>query len=478
VVTTLDSEQAQEVVNLAVIGTTGATGSEGATGVTGSAFDQAYAQLEVQDHATTIQLFQQEASSGGNPELVSFAQQALPLLQAHQSAANLLATAVGATGVTGTTGTTGATGTTGTTGATGATAVTGATGATGGTGASGATAGTGATGTTGATGGTGTTGTTGATGTVGATASPTPAPATGPTGATGVTGTTGAIGATGTTGATGTIGATGTTGTTGTTGATGTTGTTGATGGTGTTGATGVTGGTGGTGSTGPAGVTGPLSQQDQTFLQQVGSALQLQRSESQLVTGHTPDAASQQYAAWMTADDTALNTTLTRIAQQQGAQVPTGLTGTDQTTLNTLQPLSGSQLLSAYASAAVLDHATTLIQFIREANGGTNPALKAFASASVPVLAEQLNGAFTLQQHVGGITPAGQGPTSGGTWTLADLLSAAGVTGAIGATGATGATGGTTTGATGETGAIGARLAPPERPAPSARPVRPPPLG
>src|SRR4051812_28105184 len=77
-VTTLDSAHETEVRNLA--------------SQSGTAFDQAYAAQQVQDHAATIQLFQQEAANtGGNATLVSVAQQALPLLQAHEAAANQLA---------------------------------------------------------------------------------------------------------------------------------------------------------------------------------------------------------------------------------------------------------------------------------------------------------------------------------------------------------------------------------------------------
>jgi len=55
------------------------------------AFDKAYAQSGVQDHAQTISLFQQEVQSGENPALIALAQQSLPLLQAHFEQASILA---------------------------------------------------------------------------------------------------------------------------------------------------------------------------------------------------------------------------------------------------------------------------------------------------------------------------------------------------------------------------------------------------
>ena len=52
-------------------------------GVTGTAFDQAYAQGQLQDHRETVELFQKEASSGQDSALKAFAQKTLPILQQH-----------------------------------------------------------------------------------------------------------------------------------------------------------------------------------------------------------------------------------------------------------------------------------------------------------------------------------------------------------------------------------------------------------
>ena len=51
--------------------------------LSGAEFDNAYMQQQVQDHRTTIQLFQKEASSGQNASLKAFAAETLPTLQRH-----------------------------------------------------------------------------------------------------------------------------------------------------------------------------------------------------------------------------------------------------------------------------------------------------------------------------------------------------------------------------------------------------------
>jgi len=60
---------------------------------TGRNFDQSYTPAQVKDHQDAIALFQQEVSAGQNSVVVAFAQQALPLLQAHLQQAQILSTA-------------------------------------------------------------------------------------------------------------------------------------------------------------------------------------------------------------------------------------------------------------------------------------------------------------------------------------------------------------------------------------------------
>ena len=62
---------------------TGKDAAEGQKLITGTAFDQAYAQGQLQDHRETVELVQKEASSGQDPALKAFAQKTLPILQQH-----------------------------------------------------------------------------------------------------------------------------------------------------------------------------------------------------------------------------------------------------------------------------------------------------------------------------------------------------------------------------------------------------------
>jgi putative membrane protein len=278
--TSLDAQHQAELQDLA--------------GRSGTDFDQAYASGGVQDHAASIALFQQEASSGSNPTLVSIAQQTLPLLQAHFQQAQILAGSLGGSA---------------------------------GTNAS-ADDGSGAA----------------AAGNQPAVEDP-------------ITQTS-----------------------------------------------------------------AGPLNSQDSAFLQQAGTSNLAEIAEGQVAASRMGDVPTSEFGNWMVSDHTALNATLAMIAQQQGTGVPTAPTTDQQTELSKLQAAPDDTFASVYASAQVLDHAQTLMQFITEATTGQNAALTSFARNTVPILAQHLAGAVDLELSAAGINPPEQMIAS-----LGDLLGGAG---------------------------------------------------
>jgi putative membrane protein len=62
-------------------------------GQRGSAFDRAYMTGQVNDHQMSIEAYQTEISNGTDPDVKSFAQQGLPILQQHLAMAQKLAPA-------------------------------------------------------------------------------------------------------------------------------------------------------------------------------------------------------------------------------------------------------------------------------------------------------------------------------------------------------------------------------------------------
>ena len=61
------------------------------THLKGKQFDRTFVRHEIQDHQKTIAAFEREAKQGQNPDLMSYAQQSLPVLQKHLQEAQMLA---------------------------------------------------------------------------------------------------------------------------------------------------------------------------------------------------------------------------------------------------------------------------------------------------------------------------------------------------------------------------------------------------
>src|SRR5690606_23092036 len=63
--------------------------------LSGQQFDRQYLETQVNMHREAVDLFRQQASAGQSPELRSFAEQTLPLLEGHLNIAQQLATRAG-----------------------------------------------------------------------------------------------------------------------------------------------------------------------------------------------------------------------------------------------------------------------------------------------------------------------------------------------------------------------------------------------
>jgi len=100
-----------------------------------------------------------------------------------------------------------------------------------------------------------------------------------------------------------------------------------------------------------------------------------------------------------MVADHTAQNATLSSLAAQEGIPVPASLSPQQQSEIFQLQSQTGSAFDAIYLWGQIKDHATTLMQFIQEAQTGQDPVIRAFAQNSLPILADHLREAIDLEQ-------------------------------------------------------------------------------
>jgi putative membrane protein len=152
----------------------------------------------------------------------------------------------------------------------------------------------------------------------------------------------------------------------------------------------------------------GTPSAQDTSFVQFAAQAGLAEVQEGQLAISNNTDLAVSEYGRWMVTDHTANNAVLQNVATQAGIAVPTAPSAEQQAEIAELQSLPPEAFASAYSREQVSDHANTLLQFIKEAETGQNPALKAFAQDTIPVLAQHLGAAINLELDQLGINALG----------------------------------------------------------------------
>lgn len=98
-----------------------------------------------------------------------------------------------------------------------------------------------------------------------------------------------------------------------------------------------------------------------------------------------------KQFASRMVQDHGKANDELKQIASAKGIQLPTALDKKHRGDIDRLGKMSGAQFDRAYMSHMVDDHKKDIADFKKEASGGKDSELKAFASKSLPTLEEHL---------------------------------------------------------------------------------------
>lgn len=98
-----------------------------------------------------------------------------------------------------------------------------------------------------------------------------------------------------------------------------------------------------------------------------------------------------KQFAQKMVDDHTKANDQLKQAASKDNIPVPDTLDSKHQSEIDKLSKLSGEQFDKAYVKNQLKDHETDVREFSAEAQGGTDPDVKAFAASTLP----------TLQQHL-----------------------------------------------------------------------------
>jgi putative membrane protein len=95
--------------------------------------------------------------------------------------------------------------------------------------------------------------------------------------------------------------------------------------------------------------------------------------------------------------DHTQANKELQQIAQQENVTLPTQPTGKDAAATKKLSGLNSTAFDKAYMQDQLSDHQQVVSLFRKEASSGQDPALKAFAQKTLPILQQHLQMAEAL---------------------------------------------------------------------------------
>jgi len=108
-----------------------------------------------------------------------------------------------------------------------------------------------------------------------------------------------------------------------------------------------------------------------------------------------------KEFGQRMVTDHTKANDELKSLVASKGITLPTSLDSKDQATMDRLSKLNGAAFDRAYMEDMVKDHKEDVSEFKREADHGSDPDVKAFASKTLPVLQEHLQLAETTVNQV-----------------------------------------------------------------------------
>ena len=98
-----------------------------------------------------------------------------------------------------------------------------------------------------------------------------------------------------------------------------------------------------------------------------------------------------KQFAQKMIDDHSKANDELKQLAAKESIDVPDALDSKRQSRIDKLSKLSGADFDRAYIKDQVKDHQNDVREFQAEAQNGNDPAVKGFASKTLPVLEEHL---------------------------------------------------------------------------------------
>ena len=129
------------------------------------------------------------------------------------------------------------------------------------------------------------------------------------------------------------------------------------------------------------------VSGADKDFILEAASGGTEEVTLGQLAKEKGQSETVKQFGQHMVDDHSKANTELAELATRKGVEVPKELKPKHQKVVDKLSKLSGSDFDKQYMQAMVKDHVNDVAGFKKEAAGGKDPELTAWAKKTLPTL-------------------------------------------------------------------------------------------
>ena len=133
------------------------------------------------------------------------------------------------------------------------------------------------------------------------------------------------------------------------------------------------------------------LSAADETFVTEAANGGLAEVQLGQLAVQKASSPQVKQFAQRMVTDHTQANQELMQLGKSENLNLPTQLDTKHKSEMDRLSTMSGNAFDIAYMQHMVQDHQTTVADFQKQAQSGSDPALKAFAQKQLPILQQHL---------------------------------------------------------------------------------------
>jgi putative membrane protein len=133
------------------------------------------------------------------------------------------------------------------------------------------------------------------------------------------------------------------------------------------------------------------LSASDKNFVRDAAQGGMAEVELGKLATEKASSDDVKKFGQRMVDDHTKAGDQLKQVASSEGVQLPEGLSAKDKLTKERLSKLNGAQFDKAYMADMVKDHTQDVADFQRESKSGRDPAVKDFASQTLPTLQDHL---------------------------------------------------------------------------------------